>query len=78
MIDTIKIVTMINYETYKIIEELSNIKTSYDNSTGEIYYKIINDNIAGSFSSSLCVRIGNGSKYKFVNSYYIEIERFIS
>ncbi len=78
MIDTIKIFTMINYDTYNKIEYLSNIRTSYNNSTGEIHYKIVNDNILGSYQSSLCVRIGNGLKYKFTNNYYIEIERVIS
>lgn len=29
----------------------------------------------GSYSSSLSVRVGNGTKYKFIGQYYIEIER---
>ena len=43
MIDTIKIVTMINFETYTIIKQSSIIKTAYCNATGEIFYNIVND-----------------------------------
>lgn len=74
MIDTIKIVTMINENTYKKISNNSIVKTAYNSSTGEIYYKIINDKLEGSYSSSLSVRVGEGVKYKFINMYYIEIE----
>lgn len=45
MIDTIKIVSMINQETYDIIQSKSIIKTSYKNDTKEIFYKIINDSL---------------------------------
>lgn len=78
MIDTIKIISMINFDTYNKIKCKSDIKTSYNNSTGEIYYKIVNDSIKGSYNSSLAVRVGFGSKYKFIDNYYIEIERFLS
>ena len=74
MIDTIKIVSMIDKRLYNIIQSQSIIKTSYHSATGEVFYKIINDSLEGSFSSNLSVRIGEGSKYKFVNMYYIEIE----
>ena len=74
MIDTLKIVCMINEITYKKIHSVSNVNTKYNNGTGELFYKIINDNLEGSYSSSICVRVGNGSKYKFANMYYIEIE----
>lgn len=74
MIDTIKIVTMINFETYTIIKQSSIIKTAYCNATGEIFYNIVNDKVEGSYNSSLSVRVGEGVKYKFVNMYYIEIE----
>lgn len=74
MIDTLKIISMINESIYKKIYSMSNVNTKYNNNTGELFYKIINDNLAGSYSSSLCVRVGNGSKYKFYNMYYIEIE----
>lgn len=74
MIDTIKLVTMINKNTYEKVYNNSIIKTSYNSSTGEIYYKIINDRLEGSYSSSLSVRVGEGIKYKFINNYYIEIE----
>ena len=74
MIDTIKIVSMIDKHTYNKISENSIIKTSYNANTGEIYYKIVNDKLEGSYSSSLSVRVGEGVKYKFINNYYIEIE----
>lgn len=78
MIDTLKIVSMINYKTYEIIGYKSKIKTAYNKSTGETYYTIINDSISGSYSSNISVRIGSGKKYSFINYYYIEIERFLS
>lgn len=56
MIDTIKMVTMIPFELYQAIQFESTIKTSYNNSTGEIFYKIINGSIEGSYNSSLCIR----------------------
>lgn len=74
MIDTIKIVTMINLKTYKEIKENSIVKTSYHNGTGQVFYTIINDKLEGTYHSSLSVRVGEGSKYKFFNMYYIEIE----
>lgn len=78
MIDTIKIISMINHSTYKIIEHKSKIKTAYNKSTGEIYYTVINDSIGGSYNSNISVRVGVGTKYNFVDNYYIEIERFLS
>lgn len=75
MIDTIKIYCMINKDLYHVISNNSIIKTAYNSSNGEIYYKIINDKLEGSYSSSLSVRVGEGIKYNFVNMYYIEIER---
>lgn len=74
MIDTIKIISMINLKTYTIIKSLSKTKTSYDNKTGEIFYSIVNDNLSGSYSSSLSIKIGEGAKYNFFDMYYIEIE----
>lgn len=74
MIDTIKIVTMIDLKTYKAIKENSIVKTSYHNGTGQIFYTIINDKLKGTYNSSLSVRVGEGAKYKFINMYYIEIE----
>lgn len=74
MIDTIKIFTMINIEIFKKISNISNIKTSYDNETGQVFYKIINDHILGNLNSSLSIRVGDGTKYNFINKYYIEIE----
>lgn len=74
MIDTIKIVSMINKSIYETIQSQSIIKTSYDSATGEIFYKIVNDRLEGSYSSSLSVRIGEGEKYRFIGYYYVEIE----
>lgn len=74
MIDTIKIVSMINKDTYDKIRNNSIIKTSYKNSTRQVFYEIVNDHLEGSYSSLLSVRVGEGIKYKFINNYYIEIE----
>ncbi len=79
MIDTIKIYTEIDYNTYEKIHSLSMIKTAFDNSTKDIFYEIINDHLEGSYSSKLSVRVGCGVKYKFVNQgYFLEIERKLS
>ena len=79
MIDTIKIYSEIDKKTYDKIYSLSIIKMSYDNSTKDIFYEIINDHLEGSYSSKLSVRVGCGSKYSFVNKgYFIEIERKLS
>lgn len=45
MIDTIKIYTEIDYNTYEKIHSLSIIKTAFDNSTKDIFYEIINDHL---------------------------------
>ena len=74
MIDTVKIYSMINKEIYEKIKNSSIIKTSFNNSTGEIYYNIINNHLQGSYDSSLSVRIDIGSKYNFIDNYFIEIE----
>lgn len=74
MIDTVKIYAMINLNIYETIKINSIVKTSYHSATGEIFYNIINDHLSGSYDSSLSVRVDNGSKYNFVNAYFIEIE----
>lgn len=75
MIDTIKIYTEIDFDTYEKIHSQSIIKTAFDNSTKDIFYEIINDHLEGSYSSKLSVRVGCGVKYGFVNQgYFIEIE----
>lgn len=78
MIDTIKIVSMISKATYDKIANNSVIKTSYKKSTKQVFYEIVNDHLEGSYSSSLSVRVGEGIRYKFINNYYIEIERQLS
>lgn len=65
---------MIDLSLFEQIKKLSNIKTSYNNETGEVFYKIINAHLQGAFNSSLCIRIGEGKKYQFINAYFIEIE----
>ncbi len=45
MIDTIKIISMINKDTYDKISNNSIIKTSYKKSTKEIFYEIVNDHL---------------------------------
>ena len=57
MIDTIKMVTMIPFDLYNTIQKLSTIKTSINNKTGELHYKIINGNIEGTHNSSLSFRV---------------------
>lgn len=74
MIDTIKIITMVDQNIYDRIYNKSIIKTSYSQDTGEIFYTITNDHLKGSYDTSLSVRVGDGAKYKFINMYYIEIE----
>lgn len=56
MIDTIKMVTMIPFDTFQTIQFNSNIKTLYNNSTGEVFYKIVNGSLEGTYNSSLCIR----------------------
>ena len=70
---------MINENTYKKISNNSIVKTAYNSSTGEIYYKIINDKLEGSYSSSLSVRVGEGVKYKFIRitAYIKYTKKFI-
>ena len=75
MIDTIKIYTEIDKDTYMNIYNKSIIKTSYNKEDGEIFYEIINDHLEGSYDSRLSVRVGCGAKYHFATlGYYIEIE----
>lgn len=75
MIDTIKIYSEINRNTYDKIKSKSILKSSKNNNTGELLYEIINDHLEGSYDSRLSVRVGCGSKYHFVNDgYFIEIE----
>ena len=43
--------------------------------TGQLLYEIVNDSLEGSYSSSLCVRVGCGVKYGFAEQgYFIELE----
>ena len=74
MIDTIKIYTNISKSIYDKIDFFSNIKTCYNKSTGEIFYNIVNDNLEGSYSSSLSVKVSSGLKYNFSSGYSLEIE----
>lgn len=74
MIDTVKIYTMINKNIYDKIYNNSIVKSSVHLGTGEVFYQIVNDSLKGSYDSSLSVRVGCGSKYHFVNMYYLEIE----
>lgn len=45
MVDTIKIISMIDKNTYDKISNNSIIKTSYKKSTQEIFYEIVNDHL---------------------------------
>ena len=77
MIDTIKIISMIDKITYNKIKEMANIKKSFNNLTKEIHYEIITDSINGAYGSNINILIGNGKKYNLRN-YYIQVERVIS
>ena len=78
MIDTVRILTKIDKETYKIIYENSIIKNSFNVKTGEIYYSISSDNLPGSYSSSLFVRAyDRGEKYGFGDSCVLVVERSV-
>ena len=75
MIDTIKIYTEIDRDTYDKIKAKSIVKNSINNNTGELIYEIINDYLDGSYDSRLSVRVGCGIKYNFVDKgFFIEIE----
>ena len=75
MIDTLKIYCEIDKNTYDKIYNSSIIKMSVDNKSKNTLYEIVNDSLEGSYSSSLSVRVGCGTKYGFVDlGYYIEIE----
>lgn len=74
MIDTIKIFTQINEQVYKIIHYNSNVMKKFNESTGELFYKITTDDLKGTYDSNIHIGVGLGSKYGFVNSYYLEIE----
>lgn len=75
MIDTIKIYTEIDNKIYDKIQSMSIVKSSINNNTKEKLYEIINDHLEGSYDSRLSVRVGCGSKYRFIDlGYYIEIE----
>ena len=74
MIDTIKIFTQINERVYKIIHYNSNVMKKFNESTGELFYKITTDDLKGTYDSNIHVGVGCGSKYGFVDAYYLEIE----
>ena len=75
MIDTVKIYCEIDRASYEKIHNNSIVKTSYDNSTGELFYNITTGFLEGSFDNRLSVRVDSGVKYGFVNKgYCIEIE----
>lgn len=75
MIDTVKIVTMIDKKTFDIIQSSSVVKSSHDNATGELFYMFLNDSCSGSYDSSLSIKVNEGVKYNFpYGTYYIELE----
>lgn len=75
MIDTVKIVTMINKKIFDIIQSSSVVKSSHDNATGELFYMFLNDSCLGSYNSNLSVKVNEGIKYNFPSgTYYIELE----
>ena len=57
MIDTVKIYTEINKETYLKIKNLSIVKSAVNRESGEELYNIVNAHLEGSYSSSLSVRV---------------------
>lgn len=74
MIDTIKIYTQIDKTLYKKILYFQNIMSKFNESTGELFYKITSDDLKGSYDSNIHVAVGSGAKYNFIDSYYCEIE----
>lgn len=70
MIDTVKIFTKISKDIYDIIYNSSVIKSSRDNSTGELIYNIVNSHLEGSYSSSLSVRVQEGYVYGYEYGEY--------
>lgn len=75
MIDTIKIYSEIDKETYNKIKSVSIVKSSINNNTKQCLYEITNDHLEGSYDSKLSIRIDSGVKYQFTNKgYCIEIE----
>lgn len=66
LIDTVKIFTQINKNTYDIIKYKSKIKTCFNVSEEKIYYEIINDKLKGSYDSSLSVRVDERSFVQFI------------
>ena len=73
MIDTVKIFTFINKQTYEKIKYTSDIKCMYNTSKATIFYEIISTSLQGSFDSSLSVRVDEASRY-MKKGYVIEIE----
>jgi len=63
MVDTLKMITAITPKIYQVILNRSNIKTSYNIQKKQIFYEIISDNLEGSYSSSLSVRVENAGRY---------------
>ena len=75
MIDTVKIYAEIDKYTYDIIRKNSIIKSSVDNSTGELFYNITTGFLNGSYDNRISVRVDSGAKYSFATECYcIEIE----
>lgn len=75
MIDTIKIYTQIDKYTYDYMTNKSNVKSMFNRDSGEVFYEIVQDNLKGSYDNNFMVRLSSGAKYKFTNSYCIELER---
>ena len=75
MIDTVKIYAEIDKNTYNKICSNSFIKTSLDNSTGELFYYITTGFLTGSYDNRISVKVDSGVKYSFSDlGYCIEIE----
>lgn len=70
MIDTIKIYCNISNKIKQIIESTSNIKSSYDKGTGQIYYEIVLNSVECSYSSKINLRC---NRYN-INGAILDIE----
>lgn len=55
----------------KEFEELNILKSSIINNTNDIFFSVINNNVAGSDGSKLTIYFG--SKYGFVNDKFLTI-----
>lgn len=77
MIDTVKIFTFINKQTYKKVKYCSDVKCMYNNSDGKLYYEITSTSLQGTYDNRFHVRVDEASRYG-LDGYVLEAERQLS